>query len=153
MPSLFELDLSYNALTGTLPHEQLLSPTLEVICLAHNLLEGTIPGAIGSLSGTLGVDHNCFSGSAQLSDLPDQNYSFEFDAEYNRLSGRVEQHVVDASYLPAHQIYILQGNIYKCGSNGDGLPRRTHGEQTTVYQCGSYGFNNTTQPGSSVHLP
>ncbi|KAL0342169.1 UNVERIFIED_CONTAM: Receptor kinase-like protein Xa21 [Sesamum calycinum] len=68
--NLKSLEISYNFLTGVLPHTIAnLSTHLSLLAMSSNLIHGTIPSAIGDLTGLsiLVLENNLFSGPIPLS--------------------------------------------------------------------------------------
>ena len=127
MPKLNVLHLSGNVLTGTLPSDMALSPSIQDLTLSHNALHGPIPKPIQSRSWqNLDLSYNKLGG--ELSVI--KTYNSTIALNVNRLSG-----APPASLHDAQHINLLQGNLFSCDFNQKNLP--SHDPHKSSYSCGS----------------
>ncbi|KAJ0260724.1 Leucine-rich repeat-containing protein [Hirschfeldia incana] len=110
-PQMELLDLSTNALTGTLPGDIGTMERMKVLNLANNKLSGEVPSGLNKLSGLeyLDLSNNGFKG--QLPDkLPSQ--MVRFNVSYNDLSGVVPEGLRSyprSSFYPGNSKLVLPG--------------------------------------------
>jgi len=118
------LDLSRNRLVGTISQELVAATAgfnnLTVLKMAYNRIDGSLDAFSGS-PGTY------FSNPKTLS-------SSLLTLETNRLSGDIPR-----ALLFLKNIYLLQGNLFKCAYDRDDLPE--HSDTVNSYQCGSTNLN------------
>jgi hypothetical protein len=139
--SLQTLHMAGNGLSGSIPDAPLPSSLLN-LQLGYNALTGTIPNHIQERGGfvSLGLQHNKLTGtlSSSFSVAPPEssnttNSSLQLDLNVNRLSG-----VVPAAFSSLTDVDILTGNLFECVSNAD-LPPQDPSSKN--YVCGSSGFD------------
>lgn len=143
-PCLFEmtplntLHLSGNGLTGTLPSNISISPTLSDLSLSHNQLRGVIPHRFQSNHWTnLDLSYNRFTGTLIKSFAERGNLTFlptSLSLENNRLSGKIPH-----SLLHLKKLSILGTNIFACNQQRSNLPKADPGRET--YHCASNSFD------------
>jgi hypothetical protein len=138
LPKLQLLHLSGNAISGTFVGPVNTSRSLRDVDLSHNALSGTIPPAFfDQFFDSLDLSFNQFSGT-----IPDDvvtttgaNASsrsyMALALHVNRLSGTIPASV---SALPT--VNILEGNLFSC-DNGDFATLPQHDPKFASYECGS----------------
>lgn len=130
--TLVTLQLAGNSLTGTLAEE--LSPSLIDITLSDNLLTGSIPDKIQHHSWTkLDLSYNLFAGILKPSFAP-VGLNSSIYLRVNHLSGNIP-----SVFRNAHNVTILDGNLFGCNFKESSLPRHDRGAKN--YQCGSNSYN------------
>lgn len=136
MPNLQALYLSSNGLEGRIPDGIITSsPSLTNISVSFNKLSGTIPGQMmRSMFSVLDLSHNHFTGvlddviTSNRSSLVGLSLSTKLRMSVNRISGAVPE-----STLAAYSsVDILAGNMFSCGIT---FPGHDPSASTTV--CGS----------------
>ena len=89
LTKLVGFDVSYNDIHGDIPVDLLYMTELYEIILSHNLLTGTIPVAPSNDVSLIGIGDSSFSSSYNLT-----NYSYYLiDLSYNHLSGSISSHL------------------------------------------------------------
>ncbi|KAK7259844.1 hypothetical protein RIF29_25459 [Crotalaria pallida] len=88
--SMIFLDLSYNALSGSIPENLGAMSYLQVLNLGHNRLTGTIPDSLGGLKaiGVLDLSHNNLQGLIPGS-LGTLSFLSDLDVSNNNLTGSI----------------------------------------------------------------
>jgi hypothetical protein len=137
IPTLQTLHLSGNGIHDRLSNNLTISPSLQDLSLAHNLLTGKIPESILSRTWeSLDLSFNQFKGNLPA-DMPFYSNSSTLSLQVNRLSG-----AIPASLYHMKQINILSGNMFSCNNgfetdanHASYLP--LYDPQYTSYQCGS----------------
>ncbi|GJN20329.1 hypothetical protein PR202_gb07695 [Eleusine coracana subsp. coracana] len=106
------LDLSYNALSGSIPEELGDMVVLQVLDLASNNFTGEIPWSLGKLRnlGVFDVSHNMLSGGIPYS-FSNLSFLVQIDVSDNNQTGEIPQ-LGQLSTLPATQ---YAGNPGLCG--------------------------------------
>ncbi|RYH23648.1 hypothetical protein EON65_17670 [archaeon] len=129
IPGLRVLHLSGNYLTNTLPHNLSLASGFTDFMASHNLLSGTIPLSLQHHSmREFRLSYNRFGGTLTSDFVTDEDE--EVHLEVNRLSG-----IVPTALRSAHQINMLDGNIFGCSFQKNELPK--HDPKRDTYICGS----------------
>jgi hypothetical protein len=122
--------LSGNQITGSLPDNVQVSPSLQDISLSYNILTGKIPLWLQERSWTLlDLSNNKLTGeiSNSISAVPSDGY---FALDVNRLSGTIPH-----SLLHADNISVLTDNIYACKLDKSNLPENDNNRWN--YSCGT----------------
>ncbi|KAK1369063.1 leucine-rich repeat receptor-like protein kinase PXL1 [Heracleum sosnowskyi] len=107
------IDISLNALTGSIPGEIGLLQGLSMLNLSHNHLSGVIPRTIGNMSGleSLDLSFNTLSGEVPRT-LTNLDFLGVLNLSYNNLSGKVPV----APHLDTLDRYGFYGNQFLCGA-------------------------------------
>lgn len=107
------IDISLNALTGSIPQEIGLLQGLSMLNLSHNHLSGEIPRTIGNMSGleSLDLSFNTLSGEVPQT-LTNLDFLGVMNLSYNNLSGKVPV----APHLDTLDRYSFYGNQFLCGA-------------------------------------
>ncbi|KAL1833961.1 hypothetical protein DCAR_0104096 [Daucus carota subsp. sativus] len=107
------IDLSLNALTGSIPNEIGLLQGLSMLNLSHNYLSGEIPRSIGKMSGleSLDLSFNTLSGEVPQT-LANLDFLSVLNLSYNNLSGKVPV----APHLDTLDRNGFNGNQFLCGA-------------------------------------
>eukprot|EP01040_Poterioochromonas_malhamensis_P016206 gene16206-18341_t len=138
LPALSFLALSGNLLTGTVSRTATIASTLTGLDLSHNALTGTIPAAIveAELS-LLDLSFNRLSGtiaSTATSAYATAGTTAQVSLAVNLLSGALPR-----SWEEAVNIDVLKGNLFACAADSVGrtahLP--VHDPLASTYACGS----------------
>lgn len=91
LPNLIELDLGYNFLTGTIPHDLWNLPSLKTLWLDHCNLTGPLPGYSESNSmHRLWLDSNSLSGSIPLNFGWNWTKLYSIKLQDNLLTGSID---------------------------------------------------------------
>jgi hypothetical protein len=133
MPNLETLHLSGNGITGCLTEGLVITPTLKDLSLSHNQLTGTIPAVFQERVWTnLDLSYNRFNGELRLHNFLENASSTEatVSLEINRLSGNIP-----GNLLSFENVNILDGNLFTCDFNHGNLP--TNDPKKDDYSCGS----------------
>ncbi|XP_030510571.1 receptor-like protein EIX2 [Cannabis sativa] len=106
------IDLSYNKLSGKIPHELTNLMEAVVLNLSRNNLSGEIPSDIGKLSNldSLDLSHNKFSGVIPTS-LAQLSFLSYMDLSSNQLSGKIPT----STQLQSFNASSYMNNIGLCG--------------------------------------
>ena len=128
-PQLWDLQLSGNALTGTIPVN--LSKSLRTLVLNNNLLSGTIPRSIWESNWTmLDLSFNRLRDIFPTNAFDHNKYNESISLEVNRLSG-----VLPSSLMTVGYANVLEGNMIDCGLMNNNLPPSD--PLSSSYSCGS----------------
>ena len=135
MTSLSTLQLSGNAVTGTLTGVRVVSKKLKNLVLSHNSIQGAIP-LVFQLHGfsELDLSFNKFTGILDSHFRVWKNSSISLNN--NRLSGYIPH-----SLVHLHHIEVLAGNLFACQAGQADLP--SHDHHSGHYNCGSDDFNTS----------
>ena len=129
--------LSGNGLTGELPSDLIITPTLTDLSLSHNKLEGKVPSAVLNRDWTnLDLSYNRFTGDLQLSSVPHFHNNASFYLEKNRLSG-----YVPSALQEIDTVSVLEGNVFSCNTQRSDIPSQD--PEYSKYQCGSNSLNDS----------
>jgi Leucine-rich repeat (LRR) protein len=164
------LHLSGNGLTGSLPHDLVVSRSLFNLALSYNSLTGSIPAAIQKQTWrSLDLAYNRFSGTLipDFATIPilSENYTHSpvfmnasnitgsklplvivsfIEKDVNSTSVYMENNRISGTvpqYLQNLQhVSILGSNVFSCDISGDGGLPQ-HDKELDNYQCGSDSFN------------
>ena len=134
MRNLSVLHLTGNGLTGELPQELIVSPTITDISLSYNELRGAISPGLLSVN-NLDVSVNKFSGeiSHEANFLQNANVTFEI----NRLSGHLPMREMQNISRQIGKLNVLRGNMFSCNSIPD------NDDYSQDYICGSQNLNTS----------
>ncbi|KAK2973695.1 hypothetical protein RJ640_003569 [Escallonia rubra] len=107
------IDLSWNKLTGPVPHEIGYLSDIHALNLSHNHLTGPIPESFSNLRQieSLDLSHNSLSGLIPPK-LVELNYLSVFTIAYNNLSGRTPERKAQFATFDEHS---YEGNSLLCG--------------------------------------
>ncbi|KAK2975069.1 hypothetical protein RJ640_010042 [Escallonia rubra] len=107
------IDLSWNKLTGPIPHEIGYLSDIHALNLSHNHLTGQIPESFSNLGQieSLDLSHNSLSGQIPPK-LVELNYLSVFTVAYNNLSGRTPDRKAQFATFDEHS---YEGNSLLCG--------------------------------------
>lgn len=134
LPHLVTLHLSGNGLTGTIPSDVILSQSFIDFAMSHNFIEGHMPQRFQQRKWrNLDVSFNRIMGTL-YGDFAPQTLNTSLSLRNNRLSGSLPQAVIDA-----HDVEVLDGNLFYCNPEQTDLPKNDRG--ATTYECGSNTFN------------
>ena len=142
MPNMETLHLSGNALRGSLPNQLDISHSMKELSLSHNQLSGTIPSTLLQYPWEdFDLSFNRFAGtiSSKISNFS----SGHLKLEINRLSG-----LIPTKLHSAHDIDILQGNLFECPLGRSQLP--VHDENIASYECGSNSVDSSLYASSGA---
>lgn len=140
LPNITVLHLAGNGLMGSLPDHvdcvHGLSPSLSDVVLTHNKLTGTIPMTFqGYPFSVLDLSYNKLRGN--IEDMTNLTLAYSPNSPgatlhlgANRLSGDLP-----TDFASAYNIDILTGNMFQCRMNGEEMAKHDHGSQTAI--CGS----------------
>lgn len=138
LPVLTQLQLSGNMLTNTIPTVTL-SPSLQTLIVASNILTGTIPFSLwNALSSSnlsyIDLSFNRFRDELSSFLVHTDKKVFTFYSQVNRLSG-----TIPSSYTELQAVNILEGNLFQCDAHRHDLP--SHDPIAASYSCGSDDVN------------
>ncbi|KAK2975067.1 hypothetical protein RJ640_010040, partial [Escallonia rubra] len=107
------IDLSWNKLTGPVPHEIGYLSDIHALNLSHNHLTGPIPESFSNLRQieSLDLSNNSLSGQIPPK-LVELNYLSVFTVAYNNLSGRTPERKAQFATFDEHS---YEGNSLPCG--------------------------------------
>lgn len=137
MPNLQVVHFSGNSLEWSFPSDNslVISDSLTELLLSHNKITGTIPDLIQSRQwDLLDLSFNKLRGTI---DFVEQSVNSSLVLQVNRISGGVPSTILDME-----SINILNGNLFGCNFQRDGLPE--HDEAYSTYQCGSNSFDEAS---------
>lgn len=135
LPKIRTIFLSSNGLTGSMHSDWHASPTLTQLDLSHNALSGSIPSSIQHNAWSLlDLSHNKLSGSLHPGLFAAANASADLSLDTNRLSGDIPK-----SIRSVQDISVLAGNLFACDLGKRDLPEEDSSVRT--YNCASNSFN------------
>ena len=121
------LNVSHNAVVGTLPPALGAAPVLEVLSLANNRLAGTLPATLfapppGSNATSpplrlLDVSFNRLTGTLPFDAIAGHSSLAVLDVSHNRFSGRLPEPP------PAARVWVCSGNGFTGGLTHSGVSR------------------------------
>ena len=148
MPYLESLYIAGNGLAGPLPEVDMISPSLRELAVSYNSLTGTIPEIIqghgwqfydvsyNHLTGTLSNNVNTTWANGESISNNSSSSGITYKANVNLLSGSIPNDLINYA-----NIAILNGNLFACGfpPEDDLLPHND--PNATSYTCGSNDVN------------
>jgi hypothetical protein len=125
------IDLSSNQLNGKLPASLGMLSTLTDLNLSKNLLQDQVPDAIGKLSsmGTLDLSYNSLSGTIPKS-LANLTIITSLNLSFNRLYGQIPVSRVFSNIT----LQSLEGNTALCGLPRLGFPQCPNDERSSHHR-------------------
>ena len=132
-PSMYDLSLSHNRLTGSIPHEMQSHEWLR-LDLSKNYFNGKLNHNFNS--NFFNITKYFIQRSFQKSY---ENSSFGFIQKFYSLSGNRLSGNIPNYFLHQDDVNILFGNSFSCQYNQRDLPR--HDQNEYGYSCGSNTFN------------